>query len=99
MTSSGYLFRYAVMGLPAATASIHPLTLENPVETLLAGRLAKIALHELGHSLGLDHHSYEEGVDCVMIGDATVDCTETVDYGGILFCNDCASDLRKNLRH
>jgi predicted Zn-dependent protease len=65
---------------------------------LLPEHQAKIALHELGHSLGLDHHSYKEDVDCVMIGDATMDCTETVDDGGIVFCNDCASGLRKKLR-
>lgn len=63
LTAYNFLFGYAYLGLPAATASIHPLTLDDPSEALLAERLAKIALHELGHCFGLDHHSYEEDGD------------------------------------
>jgi predicted Zn-dependent protease len=93
--SYNFLFGYAYLGLPAATASIHPLALDSPPEKLLAERLAKIVLHELGHAFGLDHHDYEEEIDCLMVGDAKVDCTELVDSGGIHFCASCYSAIRK----
>ena len=96
--SYNFLFGYAYLGLPAATASIHPLALDSPPEKLLAERLAKIALHELGHTLGLDHHEYEEEIDCLMVGDADFDCTESVDSGGINFCASCNSAIRRKLR-
>jgi len=93
-----FLFGYAYLGLPAATASIHPLAQDSPTETLLAERLAKIGLHELGHTFGLDHHDYEEEIDCLMVGDAEVDCTEEVDTGGLRFCEPCNSAIRKKMR-
>jgi predicted Zn-dependent protease len=96
--SYNFLFGYAYLGLPAATASIHPLSLDSPPEKLLAERLAKIALHELGHTFGLDHHEYEQEIDCLMVGDADVDCTESVDSGGIRFCSACYSAIRRKLR-
>ena len=95
--SYNFLFGYAYLGLPAATASIHPLAQDNPSEHLLAERLVKIALHELGHSFGLDHHEYEEEIDCLMVGDAEVDCTETVDQGNIRFCSHCLNTVRRKL--
>jgi len=44
-----------------------------PAEALLAKRIAKVALHELGHSFGLDHQDYEEEIDCLMVGDASAE--------------------------
>ncbi|MBE2205814.1 MAG: hypothetical protein IAE94_15900 [Chthoniobacterales bacterium] len=96
--SYNFLFGYAYLGLPAATASIHPLSQDNPSEHVLAERLLKIALHELGHSLGLDHHDYEEEIDCLMVGDADIDCTETIDQGNIRFCPACLSEVRRKLQ-
>ena len=93
-----FLFGYAYMGLPAATASIHPLALDSPSERLLAERLAKIALHELGHTFGLDHHDYEDEINCLMVGDAEVDCNEEVDSGGISFCKECGEEIEKSRR-
>ena len=60
-------------------------------------RAVKIALHEIGHTFGLDHHSYEDGVDCLMIGDAEVDSVETVDSRGGRFCADCAAVVARRL--
>lgn len=93
-----FLFGYAYLGLPAATASVHPLVPDNPSEALLAERLAKIALHEIGHCFGLDHHTYDEEIDCLMVGDAEVDCTGEVDLGDIRFCKQCLTGIRKKLR-
>jgi len=93
--SYNFLFGLAYLGLPAATASIHPLAGDQPSEQTLAERIAKIALHELGHTFGLDHHSYEEEIDCLMVGDETVDCTEGVDSGNIRFCETCAAVIHK----
>lgn len=93
-----FLFGYAYLGRPAATASIHPLVSDEPSEALLAERLAKIALHELGHCFGLDHHSYEEEINCLMVGDAEVDCTGEVDLGDIRFCGKCNAAIRNALR-
>lgn len=96
--SYNFLFGYAYLGLPAATASIHPLALDDPSEALLAERLAKISLHEIGHCFGLDHHSYEEDIDCLMVGDADVDCTGEVDLGDIRFCGNCRSTITRAIR-
>lgn len=71
---------------------------DHPSEALLAERLAKIALHEIGHCFGLDHHTYDEEIDCLMVGDAEVDCTGEVDLGGIRFCKQCLTGIRKKLR-
>lgn len=92
-----FLFGYAYLGLPAATASIHPLDLDKPDERLLAERLAKIALHELGHSFGLDHHAYDDDVDCLMVGDEAVDCTAEVDSGKLRFCEKCDRVIRRKI--
>ena len=93
-----FLFVYAYMGLPAAAASIHPLALDSPWEQLLVERFAKIALHEPGYTFGLDHHDYEEQIDCLMVGDVSVYCTETVDFGGIRFCHRCLRIIRGKIR-
>lgn len=97
--SYNFLFGLAYLGLPAATASIYPLAEDQPSELILAERIAKIALHELGHSFGLDHHSYEDAIDCLMVGDETVDCTEGVDSGNLRFCEVCTAGIQKKLRN
>jgi len=96
--SYNFLFGFAYLGLPAATASIHPLVQDDPTKEILIERLAKITLHELGHTFGLDHHSYEEDEGCLMVGDETVDCLEGVDSGNFRFCEACIAGIEKNRR-
>ena len=96
--SYNFLFGYAYLGLPAATASIHPLAHDNPPDDLLLARLTKIALHELGHTFGLLDHSYRAGRDCMMLGDVEVDTIEEVDIGRNEFCEKCRRVIGKHRR-
>ena len=58
---------------------------------LIAERVVKIAAHELGHGLGLDHHPY--GTNCVMEGDLEQDNLITLDAGTDRFCSGCRAAL------
>jgi archaemetzincin len=89
-----FVFGEAQLGpLPraAAVVSIHRLRQEfygmPPDGELLAERLLKEALHELGHTLGLRHcHDYQ----CVMSSSHGVD---RIDLKQAQFCPDCAAAL------
>lgn len=89
-----FLFGYAYMGLPAAVVSLHELCSDRPTGQVLARRALQIGVHELGHTRGLDHHGYEEPVDCVMVGDEAVDSRETIDAGTPRFCDACLRAMR-----
>ena len=93
-----FLFGYAYMGLPAAVVSLHPLSDDHPSPPKLAARLLRIAVHEIGHTLGLNHHEYDEGIDCVMIGDEEMDCLASVDQGSAKFCVKCRKLIQKHLK-
>jgi predicted Zn-dependent protease len=93
-----FLFGMAYMGLPAAVLGIEPLTWDAPSPTKLKKRMLQIAIHELGHCLGLDHHGYDDGIDCVMIGDEEVDSVEGIDSGTREFCSGCMKAVRAKLR-
>jgi predicted Zn-dependent protease len=88
-----FLFGYAYLGFPAAVISLYAMKQDNPSAGLLIARASNIAVHEIGHTLGLDHHGYEDGVDCVMVGDDEIDSLETLDEGTCLFCEDCKQTL------
>jgi predicted Zn-dependent protease len=84
-----FLFGYAYVEFPAAVVSLHALSWDDPSQECLIERASHIAVHEIGHTLGLDHHAYEDEVDCVMVGDEQVDSLETVDQGTSRFCAEC----------
>ena len=90
-----FLFGQAYMGLPAAVLSLHPLSIDAPSPELLAERALKIAVHEIGHTLGLDHHSYDEDAHCCMTGDEEIDSLEGVDEGSELFCQKCQKQIAR----
>jgi predicted Zn-dependent protease len=77
-----FLFGQAYLGQLAAVVSLHRMSSDRPKPAVLNRRLLSIAIHEIGHSLGLDHHSYEEEIDCVMVGDVEVDSIDTLDKAG-----------------
>ncbi len=60
-------------------------------------RAATIAIHEIGHNCGLDHHGYDEGIDCVMTADTELDCLERLDEGTHRFCRACQSVVDRKL--
>ena len=91
-----FLFGYAYVGLPAAVISLKAMDADAPTHELLINRASSIAVHEIGHTLGLDHHSYESGIDCVMVGDSEVDSIETLDVGTPQFCEACRLKSRRN---
>lgn len=92
-----FLFGEAYIGLPAAVVSLHAMCFDEPETDLLLERLLKIAKHEIGHSLALDHHSYEDGIDCVMVGDVALDTLELLDECSANFCKACAQSITKML--
>lgn len=88
----------AYLGLPAAVLGVEQLTWDHPSDRRLKKRMLQIAVHELGHCLGLDHHDYEDGLRCVMIGDEEVDSVEGIDGGTAGFCLGCHSKVRRKLQ-
>ncbi len=84
-----YLFGYAYLGLPSCVVSLHEMSSDNPKSSLLVRRAAAIAIHEIGHNCGLDHHGYDEGIACVMTADTELDCLERLDEGTHRFCRPC----------
>lgn len=84
-----YLFGYAYLGMPSCVVSLHEMSSDNPANSLLVKRAATIAIHEIGHNCGLDHHGYDEGIACVMTADTELDCLDCLDEGTHRFCRSC----------
>ena len=93
-----YLFGYAYLGRPSCVVSLHRMSSDDPGMALLVERAAAIAIHEIGHNCGLDHHGYDEGIDCVMTADTPLDCLERLDEGTHKFCRECRKAVDRKLR-
>ncbi len=92
-----YLFGYAYLGMPSCVVSLHEMSSDNPATPLLVKRAATIAIHELGHNCGLDHHRYDEGIACVMTADTELDCVDRLDEGTHRFCRACQHFVERRL--
>jgi predicted Zn-dependent protease len=92
-----YLFGYAYLGMPSCVVSLHEMSSDNPSTSLLVKRAATIAIHELGHNCGLDHHGYDEGIACVMTADTELDCLDRLDEGTHRFCRSCQKVVDRKL--
>ncbi|MEY5044095.1 MAG: hypothetical protein RJA19_1322 [Bacteroidota bacterium] len=95
-TRYNFLFGMAWLGLGAAVMGIEPLAVDDPEPEILSERMAKIAVHELGHAFGLEDMPYDHA-DCVMCGDTDLDSLDTLDHGSIDFCGPCMRRLQTGL--
>lgn len=98
-TNWNYLFGFAYLGMPSCVVSLHEMSSDNPATPLLVKRAATIAIHEIGHNCGLDHHGYDEDIACVMTADTDLDCLERLDEGTHRFCRACQNVVNCKLRH
>lgn len=92
-----YLFGYAYLGMPSCVVSLHEMSSDDPATPLLVKRAATIAIHEIGHNCGLDHHGYDEGIACVMTADTDLDCLDRLDEGTHRFCRECRRVVDRRL--
>jgi predicted Zn-dependent protease len=92
-----YLFGYAYLGMPSCVMTLHQMSSDEPAMPLLVKRAAAIAIHEIGHNCGLDHHGYDDGIDCVMTADTELDCLERLDEGTHQFCRACQTVVERKL--
>jgi predicted Zn-dependent protease len=92
-----YLFGYAYLGMPSCVITLHEMSSDHPKPQELVRRAATIAIHEIGHNCGLDHHGYDEGIACVMTADTDLDCLERLDEGTHRFCRTCQQVVDRKL--
>ena len=92
-----YLFGYAYLGMPSCVLSLHEMSSDHPGTALLVKRAAAVAIHEIGHNCGLDHHGYDEGFACVMTADTDLDCLKRLDAGTHRFCRSCQHVVDRKL--
>jgi predicted Zn-dependent protease len=95
--NDNWLFGYAYVGWAAACMSFDPLQVDNPDFERLMHRAKSICLHEIGHTLGLADHTYENGPDCCMLGEVSMDSLFLTDSYSSDFCGDCLRAARKAL--
>jgi len=94
-----FLFGYAYLGMPSCMVSLHQMSSDSQSTSLLVKRAACIAIHEIGHNCGLDHHGYDDGIACVMTADTDLDCLERLDQGTHRFCGECQKVVDRKLGH
>lgn len=87
---------WGIFGLglrPGKTSVISTFRLKSKVTTqIMLVRLKKVALHEIGHNLGLEHCT--ENKECMMNdADGTI---KQVDREKIWFCSKCMALICKN---
>ncbi len=92
-----YLFGYAYLGMPSCVVTLHQMSSDDPSPAGLIRRAAAVAIHEIGHNCGLDHHGYDEGIACVMTADTELDCLERLDEGTHRFCRACQQVVDRKL--
>lgn len=85
------------LGMPSCVMTLHQMSSDEPAMPLLVKRAAAIAIHEIGHNCGLDHHGYDDGIDCVMTADTELDCLERLDEGTHQFCRECQRVVERKL--
>lgn len=92
-----FVFGYAYMDEPACVVSLHSLTSDKPRLPLLVERATAIILHEIGHNCGLEHHDYEDSIDCLMTADTECDSLELLDSSSATFCRPCRERVEERL--
>ena len=92
-----YLFGYAYLGMPSCVVSLHQMSSDDPQTRDVVRRAAAVAIHEIGHNCGLDHHGYGDGIACVMTADTDLDCLELLDDGTHRFCRSCRQVVDRKL--
>ena len=65
--------------------------------SVLGEKAMKDCVKALADNCGLDHHGYDEGIDCVMTADTGLDCLERLDEGTQRFCGACRRVVERKL--
>lgn len=83
---------WGVMGLgfrPGTSCIVSSYRLKHTNKSILMDRIKKVAVHELGHNLGLKH--CEKNENCVMRDAA--ETVRTIDKVGFSLCRNCKSRI------
>ena len=93
-TTKETVYDWGIMGLgeqPGKSCVISTYRLRTPNTALFNDRVIKVALHEIGHNLGLPHCQYSK--TCYM--EDTVGTVKSVDRETRNLCSNCKRMIRK----